>query len=158
VVAAAGNYGTGSTPSGVLFAPGNDPFVITVGAADIGRSSGSSDASGATWSAYGYTPDGFAKPDLSAPGRYLIGPVPSTATLPLARPDRGTASGYMQLSGTSFSAPLVSAAAATLIARNPTWTPDQVKGALMLSASSEPIANRAEGVGGLNIAAARTGT
>ena len=37
VVAAAGNYGTGPTPSGVLFAPGNDPFVITVGATDIGN-------------------------------------------------------------------------------------------------------------------------
>jgi serine protease AprX len=155
VVAAAGNYGTGSVPSGVLFAPGNDPFVITVGALDIGSSDGTSDDSVVPWSAYGYTPDGFAKPDLSAPGRYLIGPVPSTGYLALARPDRVTAPGYMQLSGTSFSAPLVSAAAATLIARNPTWTPDQVKGALMVSASSEPIANRSEGVGGMNIAAAR---
>ena len=99
VVAAAGNYGTGSTPSGVLFAPGNDPFVITVGATDIGSSSGTSDDSVAPWSAYGYTPDGFAKPDLSAPGRYIIGPVPSTATLPLTRPDKVTSSGYMQLSG-----------------------------------------------------------
>ena len=151
VVAAAGNYGTGSTPSGVLFAPGNDPFVITVGATDIGSSSGTSDDSVAPWSAYGYTPDGFAKPDLSAPGRYMIGPVPSTATLPLTRPDKVTAPGYMQLSGTSFSAPMVSAAAATLKARNPSWTPDQVKGALMVSATSEPIANRAVGVGDLNI-------
>jgi serine protease AprX len=158
VVAAAGNYGTGSVPSGVQFAPGNDPFVITVGALDIGSSDGTSDDSVAPWSAYGYTPDGFAKPDLSAPGRYLIGPVPSTAYLPLARPDRVTAPGYMQLSGTSFSAPLVSAAAATLIAMNPTWTPDQVKGALMVSASSEPVANRAAGVGGLNITAARAVT
>ena len=37
VVAAAGNYGVNGQPSGVLFAPGNDPFVITVGAADIGE-------------------------------------------------------------------------------------------------------------------------
>ena len=36
VVAAAGNYGTRTRPSGVRYAPGNDPFVITVGAADIG--------------------------------------------------------------------------------------------------------------------------
>ena len=32
VVAAAGNYGIDGRPSGVTFAPGNDPFVITVGA------------------------------------------------------------------------------------------------------------------------------
>ena len=158
VVAAAGNYGTGAVPSGVLFAPGNDPFVITVGALDIGSGDGTGDDSIAPWSAYGYTPDGFAKPDISAPGRYLIAPVPSTAYLPATRPTKVVAPGYMQLSGTSFSAPLVAAAAATLIAKNPAWTPDQVKGALMLSASSEPIANRAAGVGGLNIADARTVT
>ena len=38
VVAAAGNYGTTARRVGVQFAPGNDPFVITVGAADIGTS------------------------------------------------------------------------------------------------------------------------
>src|SRR6476646_3458967 len=32
VVAASGNYGSATAPSGVLYAPGNDPFVITVGA------------------------------------------------------------------------------------------------------------------------------
>src|SRR5438270_478251 len=35
VVAAAGNYG--ATQSGVLYAPGNDPFVITVGATGVGE-------------------------------------------------------------------------------------------------------------------------
>jgi serine protease AprX len=35
VVAAAGNYGTGNGPSGVWCAPGNDPLVLTVGAADL---------------------------------------------------------------------------------------------------------------------------
>ena len=35
VVAAAGNYGLPNGPSGVKFAPGNDPFIITVGALDL---------------------------------------------------------------------------------------------------------------------------
>ena len=35
VVAAAGNYGKPDGPSGVPYAPGNDPFVITVGAVDL---------------------------------------------------------------------------------------------------------------------------
>src|SRR5262249_32995129 len=34
VVAAAGNYATDGTSSGVLYSPANDPFVITVGALD----------------------------------------------------------------------------------------------------------------------------
>jgi serine protease AprX len=155
VVAAAGNYGTDPVPSGVPFAPSNDPFVITVGATDIGNGNGNGDDSVAPWSAYGYTPDGFWKPDIGAPGRYLVGPVPATANLPVTRPDKVTAPGYMQLSGTSFAAPFVSAAAATLRALHPMWTPDQVKGALMVSASREPMGNRQVGVGDVSIASAR---
>jgi len=42
-----------------------------------------------------------------------------------------------------------------LIAQHPTWTPDQVKGALMVTATPEPKAGNALGVGDVNIAAAR---
>jgi serine protease AprX len=157
VVAAAGNYGDG-TPLGVQFAPGNDPFVITVGAADIGTSLGAGDDTAAPWSAYGYTPDGFWKPDIAAPGRYMVGPVPVGSALTKLKPQNVTnaTKGYMQLSGTSFAAPVVSAAAAMLIAQHPTWTPDQVKGALMVTASPEPKAGKSLGVGDVNIAASRS--
>ena len=37
VVAAAGNYGVNGEQSGVYYAPANDPFVITVGATDVGK-------------------------------------------------------------------------------------------------------------------------
>jgi serine protease AprX len=134
VVAAAGNYAVAGQPSGVLFAPGNDPFVITVGAADIGQKAGSDDDYAAPWSAYGYTPDGFRKPDVGAPGRYMIGPVPMSSTLALQRPGQLRGNGYMELSGTSMAAPVVSGMAAYILAKNPTWTPDMVKGALMLTA------------------------
>ena len=50
----------------------------------------------------------------------------------------------MQLSGTSFAAPVVAGAAAMLLAQHPTWTPDQVKGALMVTAT--PGAEGAEGL------------
>jgi serine protease AprX len=141
VVAAAGNYGKPDGPSGVPFAPGNDPFVITVGASDTGKSVSISDDVAAPWSAYGYTLDGFAKPDLVAPGRYMVGPVPMTATLYSERPDHVVEPGYMELSGTSFSAPIVSGIAALILGRHPDYTADQVKGALMLGTKPMPRAS-----------------
>ena len=65
VVTAAGNYGD-QTP-GVLFAPANDPFVITVGADDVAGTVPVGDDFAAPWSSYGSTLDGFLKPEVSAP-------------------------------------------------------------------------------------------
>jgi serine protease AprX len=133
VVAAAGNYGSAAGPSGVPYAPGNDPFVITVGAVDIGGTKSRNDDSQAPWSAYGRTLDGFMKPDLAAPGRYMVGPVPMGSSLSIERADKIVTPGYIQLSGTSFAAPVVAGAAAQILAKHPEFTPDQVKGALMVA-------------------------
>ncbi len=57
------------------------------------------------------------------------------------------APGYIQLSGTSFAAPVVAGSAAQVIARHPSWTPDQVKGALM--ASARPLPKSVGGAGGV---------
>ena len=51
---------------------------MTVGAVDIGTSFRPTDDARAPWSAYGYTEDGFSKPEISAPGRFMIGPVART--------------------------------------------------------------------------------
>jgi serine protease AprX len=154
VVASSGNYGSAEGPSGVHYAPGNDPFVITVGAADPNGGYGGwwdDDDDTAPWSAYGHTEDGFAKPELVAPGRYMVGPVPSSSSLARERPERLSGPEYMQLSGTSFAAPVVAGTAAQILARHPEWTPDQVKGALMLTAQPVPRAvPGAAGVGQVN--------
>ena len=152
VVVAAGNYGTAEGPSGVPYAPGNDPFVITVGAIDLEGSTNPRHHDSPSWSAYGSTLDGFRKPEISAAGRYMIGPVPVDATLKLAKPENIVAPTYMRLSGTSFAAPIVAGAVAQILARHPSWTPDQVKGALMQRARFVPEEGLtgAAGVGEIN--------
>jgi serine protease AprX len=154
VVTAAGNHGTDGSAVDMSFAPGNDPFVISVGATDQLQTADDADDTIAPWSAYGHSLDGFAKPDLSAPGRYMIAPVPPTASFPTLLPDRVVAPGYMWMSGTSFAAPVVAGAAAQILARHPGWTPDKVKGALMLTARYLPNAGWAAGVGEVDAAAA----
>jgi serine protease AprX len=135
VVAAAGNYGvSNTTPSGVRYSPGNDPFVITVGALDLAGTARGSDDQAAPWSAWGRTEDGYFKPEISAPGRYVVGPTPAGSTLTQEKPGNMVGTDRIQLSGTSFAAPVVSGTVAQILARHPGWTPDQVKGALMRTA------------------------
>jgi serine protease AprX len=152
VVTAAGNYG--NLGRGVPFAPADDPFVITVGASDISANVGTPNDYNAPWSAYGYTLDGFAKPKMGETGRETVGVVSQNATLATDHPTSVVAPGYMQLSGTSFAAPVVAGTAAILLALHPSWTPDQVKGALMLTASPTSAPSWSLGVGEVDAAKA----
>ena len=130
--------------------------MITVGAADVNGTVSTDDDFNAPWSAYGYTLDGFLKPELGAPGRYMSGAVPTDATMYAEHPERVVEPGYMWMSGTSFAAPVVAGAAADLLALNPSWTPDDVKGALMLTAGPTGAGTGAYalGVGEVQAAAA----
>jgi serine protease AprX len=151
VVASAGNDGPGS----MLGAPASEPFAITVGATDVAETAATGDDVNAPWSSHGYTIDGFAKPELAAPGRYMAGPIARTSILDNKFPTRIVAPGYMWMSGTSFAAPVVSGAAAQLLALRPSLTPDQVKGALMATARALPLAAPGSvGIGQVNVAAA----
>ena len=129
VVAAAGNRGTAA--DAVRYAPGNDPYVITVGAVDDRMTKGVSDDLVTTWSSRGTTQDGFAKPDLYAPGAKIVSnlaPGSAFASMCPACIVNGT---YIRAGGTSMSAPIISGIVAAILEKRPTWTPNQVKGALL---------------------------
>ena len=93
--------------------------MITVGAVGTNGTAAVADDTPAPWSSYGHTAEGFAKPELSAPGRLIVGPLAAGSTLAQTFPDRVVAPGYVWMSGTSFAAPVVSGAAAQILARHP---------------------------------------
>jgi len=132
VVAAAGNLGTAS--NAVSYAPGNDPYVITVGATDNQGTANNWDDVQASWSSRGVTQDGFAKPDVLAPGAHIVSTLAPGSSFAAACPTCVTGGSYFQLSGTSLAAPIVSGIVADLLATHPRWTPAMVKGAIVNTA------------------------
>ena len=96
VVAAAGNEGI--APDAVSYAPGNDPYVISVGGMDDRGSRTRDDDILAPWSSRGVTQDGVRKPDVLAPGLGSCRRSPSAAT------SRSSAAGASSAAPTSGSA------------------------------------------------------
>jgi serine protease AprX len=131
VVAAAGNDGLNS--DAVSYAPGNDPFVITAGALDDKGTSMLTDDSLASWSSRGVTQDGFAKPDVLAPGNKLVAPLAPTSSFPTLCRSCKVGRTYFRLSGTSMATAVVSGTVALMLQNKPGLTPNQVKGALVAS-------------------------
>src|SRR3546814_20313414 len=90
VVVSAGNQGAGSR---TIAKPGDDPWVITVGASDDQGTADTADDAVAAFSSRGPTlADGVAKPDVVPTGQ--SGPAPRTpgteADLPLGRKSNGS--------------------------------------------------------------------
>ena len=153
VVVAAGNAGrnnsAGTNGYGTITSPANDPYVITVGAMKTNGTASRADDTMASYSSKGPTLiDHIVKPDLVAPGNRIIslaegGYLQRNSMIGVNLVDNayydpnasGTSLFYYKLSGTSMATPMVSGAAALLLQKYPTLTPDQVKARLMKSAS-----------------------
>jgi serine protease AprX len=157
VVVSAGNAG-----SSAIYPPANDPFVITVGAVDDKGTASLSDDTMPSFSAYGTTSDGFAKPDLVAPGKNIVARIVNmNMGLAGAHPANILPGGqYFRMSGTSVAAPIVSGAAALLLQDEPGLNPDQVKYRLMATANKSWAGYSAAkaGAGYLDVYAAVNGT
>src|SRR5207247_1545238 len=166
VVAAAGNSGRdnsmGTGGYATITSPGNDPYVITVGAMKTEGSPVRSNSLIASYSSKGPTLlDHVVKPDIVAPGNRVVSlygpnfvnPIPGgsyyvSEALPQEYPQNlvtyayydgslntwSTTNAYYTLSGTSMATPVVSGAAALLVQAQPKITPDQVKARLMKTA------------------------
>jgi serine protease AprX len=133
VVAAVGNRGDAA--DAVQYAPGNDPFVISVGATDEVDTANPADDTLATFSSRGVTQDGLAKPDVVAPGAHIVAPLASGSAFATLCPQCIVGSQYLKIGGTSMAAPVVAGAAALLLQARPDLNPDQLK-ALLTGATS----------------------
>jgi serine protease AprX len=115
----------------VSYAPGNDPYIITVGSVDDRGTKGETDDVITTWSSRGVTQDGFAKPEIYAPGAHIVANLAPNSAFTWMCPSCIVSGSYIRAGGTSLSAPIVAGAAAAILETHPTWTPTMVKGALM---------------------------
>ena len=136
VVAASGNRGTAS--DAVKFAPGNDPFVISVGGSDENGNGGRGER--AAWSSTGRTQDGFAKPDVMAPGAHIVSVLAPSSAFQALCPNCAIGGAYFKAGGTSMAAPVVAGAVALLLQARPNLTPDQVK--TLLTQTDKPISGQ----------------
>ena len=132
VVVAAGNRG--SVP-GTINKPGDDPFVITVGAADVRGTASTGDDVVAGFSSRGPTHDLMAKPDLVAPGVGMVSNRAVGSTLDATYPAARVGDYYFKGSGTSQAAAVVSGVAALMLQANPSMTPDVLKATLVGTAT-----------------------
>ena len=162
VVAAAGNNGRdsqGRSHHGGVTAPGNAPWVLTVGASSHMGTTDRGDDTIAPFSSRGPSAiDYSAKPDVVAPGvgieslsdpdgtlysthaAYLLPGTVATSFLP-----------YLSLTGSSMSAPVVSGTVALMLQANPSLTPNAVKAILHYTAqSSSEYDPLTQGAGFLN--------
>ncbi len=125
VVAAAGNVGSDPLTISV---PGNNPYVITVGAfTDNFTPTDWSDDYITPFSSAGPTHDAFAKPDVMAPGAHMVSLMAKNSYLAKQYPDNVFGNRYASLAGTSQATAVTSGVIALMLEEHPDLTPDEVK-------------------------------
>jgi serine protease AprX len=160
VVVSAGNHGNDGHYT--VTSPGNSRKVITVGSlTDNGTGTDFTDDYASTFSSRGPTlHDKVLKPDLVAPGNKVISPHAKYAQLGSLLGKGKTVCGfqgngcserYLELSGTSMAASVVSGAVARMLQKDPGLSPATVKARLMQTARKIPGDPTTVGAGVLNV-------
>jgi subtilisin family serine protease len=166
VVTAAGNLGrseSGQTQRGGITAPGNAPWVLTVGASNHQRTTTRSDDTLAQFSSRGPTNiDRAMKPDIAAPGVGIESLASVGSTIYTMNPSArlaGTvdtaAPPYLSMTGTSMAAPVVAGTVALMYQINPNLTPNLAKAIVQFTAERRArLELTAQGAGFLNTSGA----
>ena len=159
VVVSTGNQGPAPT---TVTAPGNNPWLISVGAASYNDTRQAAEV--AAFSGRGPTTSGHIKPNIVAPGTRLAGFLPKDATRPSHEPVEMTDTGLWITSGASQASAVVSGMVALLLEARPELSNDDVKCLIANSATPLIDDNRvavspmAQGRGLINLRDALTST
>ena len=178
VVTAAGNLGAdvdGKPAYAGVTSPGNSPSAVTVGAVDTLNTISIADDRMATFSSRGPTWfDGFAKPDLVAPGVALTSDAPRTASLfqlypQLQQSSQSGNNNFAKLSGTSMAAAVTTGLSALVLqasrvanAGGPALSANALKAVLQFTAlplrdgDGHPYDGLTQGAGEINVHGALT--
>jgi serine protease AprX len=158
VVASAGNFGynrvVGSTGYAGITSPGNAPSAITVGALRAAGTVTRADDDVAPYSSRGPTwYDGFAKPDLLAPGHGIVSNSVSSSGLYESYPSVRAGAAHMRLNGTSMATAAAAGVAALMIESHrqahllgPPIAPNTIKAIMQYTAT--PLDKRAGATNG----------
>jgi serine protease AprX len=161
VVTTAGNFGKndkGKPQYGAITAPGNAPWVLTVGAYSHNGTVTRTDDTMAPYSSHGPTNVDFdAKPDVVAPGTGIVSLAVQGSTFYNTKAAyllngsvKTSYKPYLSLTGTSMAAPIVAGTAALMIQANPKLTPNLVKAIIEYTAQDYGYDALTEGAGFLN--------
>jgi len=104
-----------------------------VGAVNDQGTKSISDDKMAPWSSRGTTQDGFAKPDVYAPGARVVSNLAPGSAYAALCPTCIVNGQYIRTGGTSMAAPMVAGAAAIGFQLDPTLTPNKIKALLKRS-------------------------
>ena len=145
VVVSAGNSGPHAS---TVMKPGDDPYVITVGASNDEGSMTINDDRVPVFSSRGPTRSGgFAKPDIVSPGVHTVSLRSPGSAIDTKYGDTARVDGdYFKGTGTSMATASVTGAVAQMLSADPSLTPNEVKFRLLETA--RPIADSGENLSG----------